>query len=75
MVQELETLLRINTVLQIVPFFVMAGVTRLMMRQRQSHEDLKKAQEDIAVLKAQREEDCSKIDRLQDLHNRRERMD
>jgi len=75
MVEELETLLRINTVLQVVPFFVMAGVTRLIARQRQTHEDLKKTQEDIAVLKAQREEDCSKIDRLQAIHNRRERID
>jgi len=75
MLEELETLLKINTVLQVVPFFVMGGVTRLLARQRQTHDDLKKAQEDIAVLKAQRDEDCTKIERLQDIHNRRERID
>jgi len=69
MVEQFETLLKINTVLSVVPLFVLAGITRIFVRQRQLGEELIECKTEIAVLKAQREEDRTKIQRLQDFQN------
>jgi len=69
MVEQFETLLKINTVLSVVPLFVLAGITRIFVRQRQLGEEVTECKKEIAVLKAQREEDRTKIQRLQDIQN------
>ncbi len=69
MVEQFETLQKINIALGLIPVFVMVGVTRLLARQRKHEEDTTKNAKDIAVLQAQREEDRTKIARLQDFQN------
>ena len=72
MLGELETLIRINTVLNIVPLVVLAGVTRIFVRQRQLGEEVTSSKKDIEVLQALRIEDRKLIERLLDS---RERID
>jgi len=70
MVEQFETLLRINTVLSVVPLFVLAGVTRIFVRQRQLGDELIECKEKISVLEKLREEDKEDIGRLQDFQER-----
>ncbi len=69
MVEQFETLLKINTVLSVVPLFVLAGITRIFVRQRQLGEELTQCKKEIAVLQSQRKDDIIKIERLQDFQN------
>lgn len=69
MVEEFENLLKINIALGIIPVFVMIGVTRLIARQERTQREISETKQDVAVLKAQREEDRAKIERLQDFQN------
>jgi len=67
MVEELETLLRINTVLAVVPIIVGVGVTRILARQQEVRRDLKRVMEENAVVHAQVEDARERIIRLEDL--------
>jgi len=70
MLEELETLTRINTVLNVVPLIVLAGVTRIFVRQRQLGEEVIECKKKISVLEKLRDEDAKKIERLQDFQER-----
>ena len=67
MVEDLETLLRINTVLAIVPIIVGVGVTRILARQEELRKNLKQVMEDRAVDAAQIKDAKERIVRLEDL--------
>ena len=70
MVEDLTTLLRINTVLAVVPIIVGVGVTRILTRQAQDRKNITECKEKISVLEKLREEDTKKIERLQDFQER-----
>jgi len=67
MMEELETLLRINTVLSMVPILVGVGVTRILARQRQMREDLDGVRKETAVLEARGEDAKDRIVRLENI--------
>jgi len=72
MMEELETLLRINTVLSMVPILVGVGVTRILARQRQMREDLDEVRKEAAVLEARGEDAKERVVRLEDIVMKKE---
>jgi len=67
MIEELETLLKVNTVLSLVPLLVGVGVTRILARQRQMREDLDQVRKEAAVLDARAEDTKERVVRLEDI--------
>jgi len=73
--EQFKVLLWLNVVLSLIPIMVGIGVRMVLTNIRAHREEFLIITKEVAVLKAQREEDRIKIERLQDIHNRRERMD
>jgi len=73
--EKFEVLLWLSLAQGLIPIFVGILVARMSAKVTKRDAEIGKAKEDVAILKAQRQEDRKLIDRLQDIHNRRERMD
>jgi len=67
MMAELETLLRVNTVLATVPIFVGIGVTRILARQRQYREEMEKVKQENAIFIVEMIDARERIVRLENL--------
>ncbi len=84
MTEQIETLLRWNLLLGVVPVLVAAGVAHLAWKVRQRDQEFKESfkverdktesqAREIAVLQAQMENLKKDVSRLRDIHNQLER--
>jgi len=73
--EKFEVLLWLSLAQGLIPIFVGILVARMSAKVTKRDVEISKAKEDVTILKAQRQEDRKLIERLQDIHNRRERMD
>jgi len=73
--EKFEVLLWLSLAQGLIPIVVGILVARMSTKVTKRDAEISEAKEDLAILKAQRQEDRKLIERLQDIHNRRERMD
>ena len=69
MTEQFKALLWLNVILSLIPIIVGIGVRMVLTNIRAHREEFQDITKDVAVLKAQREEDRAKIERLQDFQN------
>jgi len=67
--EQFKVLLWLNVVLSLIPIIVGIGVRMVLTNIRAHREEFLTITKEVAVLKAQREEDRAKIERLQDFQN------
>jgi len=73
--EKFEVLLWLSLAQGLIPIVVGILVARMSTKVTKRDAEISKAKEDVAILKTQRQEDRRLIERLQDIHNRRERSD
>jgi len=68
--EQFKVLLWLNVVLSLIPIIVGIGVRMVLTNIRAHREEFLEMTKEVAVLKAQREEDRAKIERLQEFQDR-----